>query len=193
MIAVITTLAALTFLENAILLVWGPRLKELKPLATGTVGFAGATMSAHQAIIVVLAPLVLVGLWIVLKHFRIGAAIRAVGQNREAALLIGLSVERLYMIAFAASAILAAIAGMLLGAMRPMTPTMGAEPLVKALIVAIFGGLGSIAGTIGGAYVIGLIEAISTYWVGLYWTPAVLFSVMIAVLLWRPSGLFGGG
>jgi branched-chain amino acid transport system permease protein len=193
MIAVITTLAALTFLENTILLVWGPRLKELKPLATGTVGFAGATMSAHQAIIVVVAPLVLVGLWIVLKHFRIGAAVRAVGQNREAALLIGLSVERLYMIAFAASAILAAIAGILLGAMRPMTPTMGAEPLVKALIVAIFGGLGSIGGTIGGAYVIGLIEAISTYWVGLYWTPAVLFAVMIAVLLWRPTGLFGGG
>jgi branched-chain amino acid transport system permease protein len=149
-------------------------------------------MSAHQAIIVVVAPLVLVGLWIVLKHFRIGAAIRAVGQNREAALLIGLSVERLYMIAFAASAILAAMVGILLGAMRPMTPTMGAEPLVKALIVAIFGGLGSIGGTIGGAYVIGLIEAISTYWVGLYWTPAVLFAVMIAVLLWRPSGLFGG-
>jgi branched-chain amino acid transport system permease protein len=193
MIAVITTLAALTFLENATLLVWGPRLKELKPLATGTVGFAGATMSAHQAIIVVVAPLVLVGLWIVLNYSRIGAAIRAVGQNREAALLIGLSVERLYMIAFAASAILAAAAGILLGAMRPMTPTMGAEPLVKALIVAIFGGLGSIAGTIGGAYVIGLIEAVSTYWVGLYWTPAVLFAVMIAVLFWRPTGLFGKG
>ena len=193
MIAVITTLAALTFLENATLLVWGPRLKELKPLATGTVGFAGATMSAHQAIIVVVAPLVLVGLWIVLNNSRIGAAIRAVGQNREAALLIGLSVERLYMIAFAASAVLAAAAGILLGAMRPMTPTMGAEPLVKALIVAIFGGLGSIAGTIGGAYVIGLIEAVSTYWVGLYWTPAVLFAVMIAVLFWRPTGLFGKG
>jgi branched-chain amino acid transport system permease protein len=96
------------------------------------------------------------------------------------------------MIAFAASAILAAVAGILLGAMRPMTKTMGAEPLVKALIVAIFGGLGSIGGTIG-AHVIGLIEAISTYWVGLYWTPTVLFAVMIAVLLWRPSGLFGGG
>ena len=192
MIAVITTLAALTFLENAILLIWGPRLKQLKPLATGTVGFAGATMSAHQAIIVVVAPLVLVGLWIVLKRSRTGAAIRAVGQNREAALLIGLPVGRLYMTAFAASAILAAVAGILLGAMRPMTPTMGAEPLVKALIVAIFGGLGSIAGTIGGAYVIGLVEAVSTYWVGLYWTPAVLFAVMVAVLLWRPNGLFGG-
>jgi branched-chain amino acid transport system permease protein len=149
-------------------------------------------MSAHQAIIVVAAPIILVGLWVFLKYSRIGAAIRAVGQNRDAALLIGLSIERLYMVAFAASAVLAAVAGILLGAMRPMTPTMGAEPLVKALVVAIFGGLGSVGGTIGGAYVIGMIEAASTYGVGLYWTPAVLFAVMIAVLLWRPNGLFGG-
>ena len=111
MIAVITTLAAVTFLENATQLIWGPRLKELKPLAEGTVRFAGATMSAHQAIIVVIAPLILVGLWLFLKHSRLGAAIRAVGQNCEAALLIGLSVERLYMLAFAASAILAGVAG----------------------------------------------------------------------------------
>jgi branched-chain amino acid transport system permease protein len=191
MIAVITTLAALTFLENATHLIWGPRLKQLSPLARGTVRLAGATMSAHEAIIVVLAPLFLIGLWLFLKYSRLGAAIRAVGQNRDAALLIGLSVERLYMLAFAASAMLAGMAGILLGAMRPMTPTMGSEPLVKALVVAIFGGLGSIGGTIGGAYVIGLIEAVSTYAIGLYWTPAVLFGVMIAVLLWRPNGLFG--
>jgi branched-chain amino acid transport system permease protein len=191
MIAVITTLAALTFLENATLLIWGPRLKELPALAPGTVRLAAATMSVHQAIIVVLAPLFLVLLWMFLKYSRLGAAIRAAGQNRDAALLIGLSIERLYMLAFGASAMLAGIAGILLGAMRPMTPTMGSEPLVKALVVAIFGGLGSIGGTIGGAYVIGLIEAISTYAIGLYWTPAVLFGVMIAVLLWRPNGLFG--
>ena len=150
-------------------------------------------MSTHQAIIVVVAPLVLVGLWLFLKYSRLGAAIRAVGQNREAALLIGLSVGRLYMLAFATSAILAAVAGILLGAMRPMTSTMGAEPLVKALVVAIFGGLGSVGGTIGGAYVVGLIEAVSTYAIGLYWTPAVLFAIMIGVLLWRPTGLFGRG
>jgi branched-chain amino acid transport system permease protein len=191
MIAVITTLAALTFLENATLLIWGPRLKELPALAPGTVRLAGATMSVHQAIIVVLAPLFLVLLWMFLKYSRLGAAIRAAGQNRDAALLIGLSIERLYMLAFGTSAMLAGIAGILLGAMRPMTPTMGSEPLVKALVVAIFGGLGSIGGTIGGAYVIGLIEAVSTYAIGLYWTPAVLFGVMIAVLLWRPNGLFG--
>ena len=140
MLAVITTLAASTFLENGARLIWGPRLKELKPLADGTVALAGATMSAHQAIIVVVTPIILVGLWVFLKYSRTGAAIRAVGQNREAALLIGLSIERLYMVAFAASAVLAAVAGILLGAMRPMTPTMGAEPLVKALVVAIFGG-----------------------------------------------------
>src|SRR4029077_1033941 len=67
MLAVITSLAAMTFLENTTLLIWGPRLKQLKPLAGGTVAFAGATMSAHQAIIVVVTPIILVGLWVFLK------------------------------------------------------------------------------------------------------------------------------
>ena len=62
---------------------------------------------------------------------------------------------------------------------------------MKALVVAIFGGLGSLGGTIGAAYVIGLMEAISMLFIGLYWTPAVLFGVMIMVLLVRPTGLFG--
>ena len=78
-----------------------------------------------------------------------------------------------------------------LGSIRFITPGLGNEPLVKALIVAIFGGLGSLGGTIGAAYVIGLMEAISMFFIGLYWTPAVLFGVMIAVLLGRPTGLFG--
>jgi branched-chain amino acid transport system permease protein len=94
MLAVITTLAAMTFLENATLLIWGPRLKQLKPLAGGTLTFGGATMSAHEGIIVVLTPVILIALWAFLKYSRIGAAIRAVGQNRDAALLLGLLIER---------------------------------------------------------------------------------------------------
>ena len=104
---------------------------------------------------------------------------------------MGLNVRAVYALAFALSAALAAAAGVLLGSIRFISPELGAEPLVKALIVAIFGGLGSIVGTIGGADVIGLFEALSTYFIGLYATPAVLFAAMIAVLMLRPTGLFG--
>ncbi len=128
---------------------------------------------------------------LLLQHTRAGRAIRAVGQNQDAAQLLGMNVSALYMSAFGLSAVLASVAGILLGSIRFLSPGMGGEPLTKALIVMIFGGLGSMLGTVIGAYVIGLLEATSNYVVGLYWTPAILFGVMIVTLMIRPSGLFG--
>ena len=148
-------------------------------------------LSAHEAVVITLSPLLLVALWVFLKVSRVGAAIRAVSQNPEVALLIGLNVRALYSLAFGLSAGLAAFAGVLLGSIRFIVPGMGTEPLVKALIVCIFGGIGSLVGTIGGAYVIGLIEATSTALIGLYWTPVLLFVLMIIILIARPTGLFG--
>lgn len=191
MLTVITTLSGMIFLENSALLAWGPRIKQLQPLVTGTVSILGVTISAQEAVILCVSPLLILGLWTWLRFSRMGRAIRAVGQNQEAAQLLGMNVSALYMTAFGLSAVLAAIAGVLLGSIRFLSPGMGGEPLTKALIVAIFGGLGSILGTVVGAYVIGLLEACSDYVVGLYWAPAVLFAVMILTLMVRPSGLFG--
>lgn len=191
LLAVITTLAAAVMLENLALIGWGGRMKRMPPLAEGSVGILGVTVSAHEALIIVVAPAVLVALALFLKFSRTGSAIRAVGQNSEAATLIGIEVNVLYAAAFAISAMLAALAGILLGSIRFITPVMGNEPLLKAMIVAIFGGLGSLTGTIAAAYLIGFIEALLIFHVGLYWTPALLFALMIAVLLARPTGLFG--
>jgi branched-chain amino acid transport system permease protein len=191
MLTVITTLSGMIILENSALLTWGPRIKQLEPLVGGTVDIIGVTISAQEAIIVAVSPLLILGIWLWLRFSRTGRAIRAVGQNHDAAQLLGMNVSALYMTAFGLSAVLAAIAGVLLGSIRFVSPGMGGEPLTKALIVAIFGGLGSVAGTVLGAYVIGLLEAVSNFLIGLYWTPAILFMVMIATLMIRPSGLFG--
>lgn len=191
LIAVITTLAAAILIENGALLAWGPRLKQLPPVASGDARLLGVTISAHELVVIALAPLILGALWAFLKFTRLGAAIRAVAQNRESALLLGIHVRLLYMTTFGLAAALAGLAGILLGAIRFLAPTMGSEPLTKALIVAIFGGLGSLGGTIGGAYAIGLIEATSNTLIGFFWTPAILFALLILVLVFRPTGLFG--
>lgn len=191
LLAVITTLAAAVFIENSALLAWGGRIKRLPPLVEGSLGFFGLQISIQEALIIVLAPSILVALWLFLKHSTHGQALRAVGQNRDAALLVGLKVRRYYALAFALAAGLAGLAGIFLGSLRFVTPVMGAEPLVKALIITIFGGLGSLAGTVLGAYAIGLLEAICIFWIGLYWTPASLFLLMILVLMVRPTGLLG--
>lgn len=190
-VTVMTTLAGLTFLENGNLLVWGPRLKKLPELASGTVSFLGFNLSGQDVLVILISPIVLLALWAFLKYTALGKAIRAVGQNRESAALLGLDVRMLFLIAFASAAVLATIAGILLGSIRFITPTMGNDPLLKALIVAIFGGLGNISGSIAAAYVIGLLEAFSIFVVGQYWTPSLLFVIMIVVLLFRPNGLFG--
>jgi branched-chain amino acid transport system permease protein len=72
-----------------------------------------------------------------------------------------------------------------------MTIQMGGEPLIKAFIVLILGGVGSMGATIIGAFIVGFLESLSVYFVGLYWTPAILFLAMIIVLTFKPTGIFG--
>lgn len=191
LVTIMTTLAGLTFLENGVLTIWGPRLKQLEPLVAGNVSFGLINISWQEVIIIFIAPLVLLALFLVLNRTQTGRAIRAVGQNQKSAHLIGIPVTRMFVLSFGIAAALAGLAGALLAGIRLMTPTMGADPLMKALIVVIFGGLGSVGGSIGAAYAIGFLEAILIFTIGLYWTPSMLFLLMVLVLLFRPQGLFG--
>lgn len=191
LITTMTTLAVMMFLEKGIQLLWGPRLKQVRPVVEGDVTVLGVTISAHEAFVVCLAPVLLFGLWGFLRLTRTGRAIRAVGQNAQAARLIGINVPAMFAITFAVSAGAAALTGILLGSIRLITPGLGSEPLIKAFIIVIFGGLGSLGGTIGAAYVIGLLEAFLIVTVGMYWTPSALFLLLILTLLIRPQGLFG--
>ena len=193
LVVVITTLAAASLVENGVLVAWGPRSKQLPPLVDGTVTVLGHGVSLHQVAIIVVTPLVLGALWLWIGRTRTGLALRAVAQNEDSGLLVGLDVTRLYGIAFAISAALAAAAGMFVGGYRFMSPSMGGDPLLKALIVVVFGGISSLSGPIVAAYLIGLFEAACSYWFGLYWTPALLFGVLIVTLMVRPQGLFSGG
>ena len=118
-------------------------------------------------------------------------AIRCVEQNQKFAQLVGVNVSRIYSLTFGLGALLATVAGIFFGAKTFIVPTMGGEPLLKAFIVVILGGLGSLIGTVFGAYLVGFVEAFSISFIGLYGTPAVLFFLMIVVLMIKPSGLMG--
>ncbi len=191
LVAIITTLAGSIFLENSAILIWGPRMKQLPRLLEGEFSVFGMAIGRQDIIIMVVAPALLVLLGMFLKGLKLGLAIRAVEQNQDSALLLGVRVPAIYTITFGVAAGFAALAGILLGSIRLITPSMATEPFLKAFIVVIFGGLGSMKGTIAGAYAVGLIEALSMFFIGLYWTPAVLFFVMMLVLVFKPTGLFG--
>lgn len=189
--SVITTLAGATILENAINLIWGPRNKQLDAFLTGDISIFGLVMSRNEAVVVVIALTIMAAIGLFLQRAPLGRAMRAVAQNREAAQLMGIDVARLYALSFGLSAALAALAGILIGSTRFMSPTMGSDPLMKALIVVIFGGIAQFTGPIYAAFIVGLLESSMTYLVGLYWSPTILFCVMIAVLIVKPEGLFG--
>jgi branched-chain amino acid transport system permease protein len=186
--SVITTLAGATILENSINLVWGPRNKQLDAFLSGDISFFGLVVSRNEAAIVVISLIILAGLGLFLQRAPLGWAMRAVAQNREAAQLMGIDVTRLYAMSFGLSA---ALAGVLIGSSRFMSPKMGSDPLLKALIVVIFGGIAQFTGPIYAAFIVGILESSMTYLVGLYWSPTVLFCIMIAVLIVKPEGLFG--
>jgi branched-chain amino acid transport system permease protein len=191
LVTVMTTLAASTIIERGISIIWGPRLKQLPRVVEGQVSIFGAPVSSHEAMIIVLAPVVLAALWWYTSRTRSGRSLRAVGQNQDSAALVGIDVPRTFSLAFGLSAALAGLTGILLGSIRFVTPGLGADPLTNAMIVVIFGGLGSLGATAGAAYVIGMLEALLILWLGLYWTPSVVFLALILILVFRPNGLFG--
>lgn len=191
LITVITTLAGSAILENGLLLIWGPRSKQLPPLAEGEWTIGALTLAGNEIIPLILVMAILIGVGAFLRYSRPGRAMRAVSQNREAAQLLGLNVPFYFALVLGLSAVTAGLAGIFIGTIRFMNPAMGSEPLMKALIVVIFGGVARFSSPIYAAFIIGLLEAFSIYFVGLYWAPAVLFLTMIVVLLLKPEGLFG--
>jgi len=191
LIVLITTLAAMLLIDNSIQIIWGARLKKLPMLLEGRLDFVGVGISFQQLIIISIVPIILILFSIFLKRSRIGLAIRAVEQNLDLSLLVGINVRNTYAITFGISAILAAIAGVLLGSNYLISPSLGAGYLLKAFIVIIIGGLGSLTGTLLAAYMIGIIEAAGQFFLGLYWTPFLLFTILIVVLTFKPTGFFG--
>lgn len=192
LVVIITTIAGASFLQNGVQVVFGPRYKQLERIVTGKIQIMDTAVGMQEVLIIVVTPVALLLLNLFLKRSKLGLAIRAVAQNYDSALLVGINVNRIYPLTFVVSAVLAGLAGIMLGGLFFILPTMGSEPLLRAFVVVVFGGLGSLPGTIIGAYIIGLIESFTSFVLSLYWAPIVLFATLIIVLIIRPTGLMGG-
>jgi branched-chain amino acid transport system permease protein len=191
--ALIATLAASIIVQSAILLLFGGQTKQLPPIVDG--GFKiGTTLISYQGLIVIGAAVVcLLLLTVALRTSRLGLAIRAISQDMDAAKLMGIPIVPAFVAVMIISAALAGLAGVLLGSILFFTPSGGFTPMLMAMVVTIFGGLGSVAGTIWAAYIIGLMESFVAVYVGPSWALPGIFLFMIAMLVVRPNGLFGLG
>jgi branched-chain amino acid transport system permease protein len=192
LVGFISTLAVAMIIQNAMLVVFGARNKPVEPILPGSVPLPfQITVTWHQMVMAAVALSVLLLLQLFLTRSRHGLAVTAVAQNLDAARLMGVDARRIYAATMGLSAGLAAIAGVLLAPIFFVSPNAGDLPLLKAIIVAIFGGLGSVRGTVLAAFIIGLVEAVASLYLGAKYALPVLFAVVFVALTIRPNGLFG--
>ena len=133
---------------------------------------------------------VVVATYIFIEKTRFGIALAATGMDPEAASLQGMNTDRIYLWAFTIGCGLAGVGGALIAPIFVIEPFMGLEPLGKAFIIVVLGGLGSIKGAIVAAFIIGLIEAVGLTFIGQS-INAYMFGIFIIILIFRPRGLFG--
>jgi branched-chain amino acid transport system permease protein len=154
---------------------------------------AGVRVSLQRLVTLAIVAVTLLATWLLLNRTRLGLAIRATANDLEVANLMGMNVRRVAMLTVAISALLAAVAGAVVAPLFVIDPLMWLGPLVTILGVVVLGGLGSIRGSIIGAFIVGYAETLTVFLVpaGAFLKGAVALTIMVAVLLVRPEGLFG--
>ncbi len=181
-------------IQNFALYVTGGLAKQYPaiPWISSTVTIAGSATKMVTLITPILTLVLVVLLVLLIKHTKIGMAMRAVSRDFETSQLMGIKIDRVISATFIIGTFLAAIGSLLFFTnYTAVTPSVGAMPGLKAFVAAVFGGIGSIPGAVIGAFIIGICENIIK---GLSWTTfsdAFTFALLIAILVIRPSGLFG--
>jgi branched-chain amino acid transport system permease protein len=186
------TLGLLIFFENVANFFFGGDLRGITTTYT-TSSFVVADVSLPIARLgaaaVSLAAVVALALF--LHRTSLGKAIRASANNREGAALVGIDVRRVYLISFSLGTAAAALAGAVIMPFSLVSPFVGHEFILKAFVIAVLGGLGSVAGALVGGLLIGFVEALSSLYISASLGNAIVFAILIAVLLYRPWGIFG--
>ena len=189
----ITAIGVSYLLQNLALLIFGPEQKStpaLFDLPSLTLG--GVTVDGITLLTLGVTAAIMVGLTLFINLTRMGKAMRAVSEDRDAAELMGISVNKTITITFAIGSALAAVASVFFGATYTyIKPTTGSMPGIKAFTAAVFGGIGSIPGAMLGGILLGLIEQLSKVYISTLWSDAVVFGVLVLVLVFKPAGLLG--
>ncbi len=191
MTAVMVTLGLALFLDNLYQVVFGPFVKSLPALFVGNLSLGTFTLSVQDVSIFVVAITIMVLFMLFLGHTRMGMAVEAVAQDTVGAEIVGIPKDLVFGFAFAISAVLVGLGGILLAPKYFVSPLGGWNILVKAWVITALGGMGSIRGSLYAAFILGIVEAFVGWQFGFTWTLFAWFAVLLFTLIIRPQGLFG--
>lgn len=180
------------FMNNAMLAVAGPDNRVVaSSWNDGMLIFSDYILTYPQIAGLVVSAAATLGLVAFLRWTRLGRAIRATGQDREAASVLGINSSRIFQISFAIGLMVLGLAGALLLSLYPVNPFVGDVFGMRAFVIVVLGGIGSIGGAFWGGILVGVLESVGSQFMPVTYAEALIFGLFLAVLYFRPAGLFG--
>ena len=187
----ISTLILAVVLQSAVILIFGDSSKILLPIIPGVERVAGAAIPYSNLLAAIASWVILIGLYLFVRHTHIGRAMQAVSMDTKGAAISGIDTDRINMITWGISGTLGAVAGVFFASYTQLYPGMWVAPLIIAVAVVIVGGIGSIFGTLIVAHIVGFMEIITSAVIAPELRGVVTMVLIISVLILRPRGLFG--
>lgn len=189
----IAAIGLLLFLEAGVQVIWGAEFRRLPTPYPAILRVFDLTAPVQRLIIIGAAFGLMGALYLFLKKTVIGSTIIAMAQNREGAALVGIDAAKVSMMTFAISGALAAVAATLFAPINLIYPAMGHLVIMKAFVIIILGGMGSIPGAILGAMILGFAESLGAYYISTDYKDLIAFMLLVLILSLRPQGLFTQG
>jgi branched-chain amino acid transport system permease protein len=191
-VMLITIALAIVF-QECMLLAFAAHFREAPLLVDGFVQIAGVRITNEQLLTMGIALVVLIGIWALLSKTKLGIAIRATAQDTEIAGLMGISVSRILLITMGMATALAAVAGIVVAPLWVVFPYMWLNPLITVMAIVVLGGLGSVKGSLIGAFIISFVQTAVVFFLpgGAFLSTAFALLVMVVILVVKPEGLFG--
>jgi branched-chain amino acid transport system permease protein len=190
LMTILATFGVSLVLQNYALWQFGPVARKIQEPFGGQLTLFHLDYPLYRLVIALISAAIMSALWLFLKFGTFGIWIRATTQDRVMAEAMGIPVPRVLTVVFAIGAGMAGASGVLFGPLVGVTPTMGLDWILKAFIVVVVGGMGNLAGSIGAAILVSLLEAYAALWVSPAQAVIVSFMALILTLLFRPTGLF---
>ncbi|GAA3956204.1 branched-chain amino acid ABC transporter permease [Allohahella marinimesophila] len=189
----IAAIGILLFLEAVVQMIWGSDFRRMPTPYMGILNFDGLIIPEQRLLIILGAFALMIMLHLFLRKTMVGSTIIAMAQNREGAFLVGIDANRVAMLTFAISGFLAAVAATLYAPINLVYPSMGHLVIMKAFVIIILGGMGSVPGAIAGGLIIGFAESFGGFYISTAYKDIIAFGLLVVILSIRPTGLFAKG
>jgi branched-chain amino acid transport system permease protein len=191
-VQIFTTVGLSIVLQNAALVAWSGDFRFVRPWHGSVVlRLGGTAFNLSQVVAFAIALALTALLFAFMKWTHTGRVLRATAQDREAATLMGIDTDRIYRLAWALGIAAVGAAGVLVAPLYSVYPTAGLQFVLISYVVVVLGGLGDMVGALLGSLIVAVVEVLGSYLLGTAWKEVLYFLLFIAVLLFRPAGLFG--